>query len=289
MDDAGDGMLTGVRVTRVGGAGHGDGAREWEEKLRGLRASRDSEAIKGGTVLVWDDGGTKLVRKVRCVRGVFDRFKCAIGRGRLARQWDGAVWLREHGFATGVPRALGMGTTEAGRVEVMVLEYVEGETLIDLLADAAGRSGAVEKVAEIAAALAGTIAAMVRAGRFNRDFKPSNLVVTDVDGQVGVAQIDTAAIRGCEARRLDSAPVHMLTCLMLEPTGCGCPPTARQQVRVVRDLIRAWNADSDDDEELSREVEKSGIRLLMEAVAKRVRRHGESRPKDDPRRLRLER
>ncbi|HUQ81549.1 MAG TPA: serine/threonine-protein kinase, partial [Gemmatimonadaceae bacterium] len=63
---------------------------------------------------------------------------------------------------------------ESGAVDVLVLEYIDGQTLGDLLAQAMTRQ---EKL-RIAKAIAGVLVAAHRAGIVHRDLKPENVMLT---------------------------------------------------------------------------------------------------------------
>lgn len=178
-----------------------------------------------------------IVAKVHELRGIAARAKQTLGQSKAHRQWRGAAWLSSHGFATAQPIALCAGTNDAGPCECLVIEALSGWTVLDYLAgidplagdapapdaDAidAGALDAVDEatLAAIASAAGAGIGRMVALKRYNRDHKPSNLIVID-ESPATIAVIDTVAIRPA-----GSAPefdlVSMLKSLVLEPRGLG--------------------------------------------------------------------
>ncbi len=102
------------------------------------------------------------------------------------------------------------------------MERLDGPTLLEAITS--GESSARWQHA-LAAAAADQVSAMVGRGRYNRDHKPSNLVVVVGSGDSGgpiLAVIDCVAIRPC--RRFDfGAMKWMLSCLVIEPMGIGLP------------------------------------------------------------------
>jgi hypothetical protein len=94
----------------------------------------------------------------------------------------------------------------------------------------------------LARALARQLVALTLAGRYNRDHKPSNLIILDSGApDPRPAIIDTVAIKELRPwRRADL--YHMFASLVIEPMGCGCPPRRPLMMRVLvehqRELLR---------------------------------------------------
>lgn len=227
----------------------------------------------------------EVVVKSRLGRGVTEAVKAAAGQGRLARQWRGAAVLKKLGVRTARPFALVRHLGALSASETLIMEALDGRSLLEHLAHRD-----LDPVTERAVAEAvGAQLALFAAGlRYNRDHKPSNLIVSIPPG--GAPQI---AVIDCVAVRL--APIglggveRMLASLVLEPTGCGCPPTPWEMRRVVRAAARAM---------LSRRSATEGTRAappppapgavgalawaLWRAAAEIVEAHGDPTPKINP-------
>ena len=241
-----------------------------------LKSSSESAVASAG---VRKNAPATLLIKARFLT-LADRLKLFVGLSRMQRQWRGAGELRHLDLAVNRPLVHGVSTLAGKGVEVLVTEFLPGTTLLHHLRD---KSLSASDARHISRELARIIVAMVRRGRFNRDFKPSNLIVSEPDdrGARHIAQIDTVAIHRCNPARFDIAPVRMLTCLMLEPIGCGCPPTTRQRLRLLRDVVTAWN-DEHDATELDPEIRRGGIMTLGKLVAAEINAHGDPRPRNNP-------
>ncbi|MGQ0627540.1 MAG: hypothetical protein ACT4PL_05490 [Phycisphaerales bacterium] len=237
-----------------------------------------------------EPGGVgRVVLKAAATGGVLGMVRRALGHSPLDRERRGAGVLGRAGLGTAAVLGHGTCTLQGRGAEFLLMEFVAGATLLEMLTGAGGRASP----RGVCAVVAETIVRMVRAGWFNRDFKPSNLIIIDDEGEGGVGggrsgggalrvvQIDCAGIRRCDPRRLDHAPVRMLTALMLEPTGCGVALPMRARVRMVREVIRAWNEDGTG-EAMPGESRAAGIRMLMRLVEERITRHGDATPRDNP-------
>jgi len=113
--------------------------------------------------------GPVVVKTMRLDR-VKDRLSAIVGRTRLMRQWAGWELLMKAGIAS--PGCFVLFRSKG--VETLVMRRVEGETLLDRIA--AGTPTPRERT-PLADALAGMLNAMRDASVFNRDNKPSNIVI----------------------------------------------------------------------------------------------------------------
>jgi hypothetical protein len=211
----------------------------WSEAL-GADWQRAARTIK-------KDGPASVLRASLLQRDVVVKqwvwrptLKGLFGLDRASRQWRGAQWLEAHGFPTA--RCLVLATSPRANYphhRYLVMEAIEGTTLLEHLAR---HDLTVRQQHTLARALARQLVALTLAGRYNRDHKPSNLIVQNLEsGEPTIAIIDTVAIRKLRPwRRADL--YAMFISLVLEPVGCGCPPRRPLMMRVVvehqRELLR---------------------------------------------------
>ena len=182
-------------------------------------------------------GSDSLIIKVRTTHGILDRLRTRYGRGRLARQAAGAATLESLGILTA--QVLGHGTARlAGAAcELLVMQRLPGVSLLAMMQNSRTPIAFEHAAAD---ALGKQIAQMTMAGWFNRDHKPSNLIVQfDADAAAVIGIIDTVDILPIKPRhKFLSAAVRMLTSLVLEPTGCNCGPRLALRRRVLLAMHR---------------------------------------------------
>lgn len=230
--------------------------------------------------------GLDVVVKVIPLTAAFDRLKAAVGAGRGARHWRAAWRLGAAGERTARPLALARAW-RPGRpgpipCEILVIERLAGRSVLEHLG---GRdlSGAQERA--LARALGAQIGRLARHGLFNRDHKPSNLIVTDADPRgPEVAIIDCVGLRaawraGGAWRRtgVRGLPGHrkraaerMLASLWIEPSGTGCAPRGA--------LVAACVGGCAQEFDLSRVARHE----LWRCAAGIVRAHGDPTPRVRP-------
>jgi hypothetical protein len=184
-----------------------------------IRAIANADWSDGGTLLKdRPDGsvlrrpllGRDLVFKTEPIDTLSRVLQSRAGRSRAHRAWNGARWLIEHELPTATPLALIVGRSGPTRVECLVLESIDGHTLLEQLANETGSP----RTHELADVVGRDIAKLFLAGRFNRDHKPSNLIVDPIEPRVTI--IDTVAIRPI-ASGLEPLE-RMLASLVIEPT-----------------------------------------------------------------------
>lgn len=188
------------------------------------------------------------------------RFRSGISGSKSERHWRGAAWLTRHGIDTASCLAMAHDASIIARCDYLIMEELTGPTVLDVLtrarqrdvggagemghaggdvraedaahggtsAAAAGagrRAVGVREELAIAREVGRQIASMIAHGRFNRDHKPSNLIVVWRGGRAGVAVIDCVAIlplwRGGGA---GGSLERMLASLCIEPLGVGVVP-----------------------------------------------------------------
>lgn len=196
-------------------------------------------------------------------RSTYEKFKMKLGLGRASRHARGTRLLQSCGIPTAAVLASQLTPEQDGAlVQTLILERLPGKTVLQHLADG---DLAPRQQHALARRIALDMAALLRAGYYNRDHKPSNLIVTSTDAaDPRVAVIDTVAIR----RAGDVGAIRMLASLFIEPLGCGVPPRRALAFRVVRTLANEG-------------LGKPYQQLWMYA-GNVIRNHGDARPKVDP-------
>lgn len=155
----------------------------------------------------------EIVVKIHESRSLKDRFRAWTGSTRLRRQRLGAQLLQRAGVATAAPLAAGVGTNSNGECEWLVLESVPGKTLLAALDQASP---------DQAASLARTLGELIRrmlmspSPVFNRDQKPSNIIVADG----GFVIVDTVGVRALSSMPRERAAARMVASALIEPAGC---------------------------------------------------------------------
>lgn len=271
----------GVRTRRLAA---GEDARAWEASIAAfdparaevLKTDRDARVFRA--VL----RGREVVVKVWELRSPWARLKAALGFSRGFRHWHGASWLVRHKVRTARTLALAHQHGPAVR-EWLVMESLPGRSVLEFLA---ADDLSIRRQHVLARTLGAQVALIARRGRFNRDHKPSNLIVTSLsDTACEVAVIDCVAIRrgrGVKARS------RMLASLLIEPMGVACPPRGALIARCAIAESRAWlrsilriHPDAPLTFRLRRAARMMAKRTMTRAAAI-IRAHGDPRPRVDP-------
>ena len=240
-----------------------------------------------------------LVIKVRVPVGIIDRLRTRFGRGRLARQAAGAATLGSLRVVTAEVLGHGTGILGGSQCELLVMQRLPGVSLLAIMQDPRTPTDTEHAVAD---ALGRQIAQMTMAGWFNRDHKPSNLIVQmSDDGTFVIAIIDTVDILPIKPRhKFLPAAVRMLASLILEPTGCNCPPRLTLRRRVLLAMHRElWTlqaasgvitdepSGAADVDTLDAEWESQSTRAVWNmtrgSVAAHLKKHGSATPRVLPR------
>jgi len=251
------------------------GDSSWQTRARHLKADR------GSSVHVADFCGRRVVVKCWSMRGLKRRVQQVISSTRGLRHWAGAVWLSGHGIATASPVALLRGHRAGSPVECLVMEFLDGRSVLEHLGDG-DLSPATEHA--LARCLGVQIHRIVSLGRFNRDHKPSNLIVTSAEADhPEVAIIDCGAIRRRGANR-KAARERMLAMLLIEAIGCRCPPRRTLRLRAALAALGAPGAPIGQPgaSRPDRRTLKRELRGLITAVDDRIARHGDPTPRVNP-------
>ncbi|MBL8762930.1 MAG: hypothetical protein JNM07_01505 [Phycisphaerae bacterium] len=255
-------------------------AAQWPAALARLDLALARTLKNDGDVRVVcaDMLGRPVVVKLWTLRSLPDRLKAMLGASRAHRHWRGGACLLAAGIPTARPIALLRDAAPGSPPRMaLVMEHLSGPTALEALADRARGPRARHDAAR---AVARTTAALVHAGLFNRDHKPSNLILTTRAGTLDAAVIDTVAIRRLPRHQV-WRPLRTLASLVIEPTGVGLPPPRTLIVRVVHEYLRVLFA-----REAGRPVDDAEWRPhvgpIIDRVSRLVRAHGDPTPRVNP-------
>ena len=249
-----------MRIWQLGG---GESRSDWERALAG-GGWRAGEVVKaddrGREVWKVELLGAMVAVKVRAVRGVLDRLRFRLGGTDLTRAHLGAALLTARGFESPRARVLALVRVGGAWFEVLVTDWAEGAPMIQRWCDAdeAERNELAQRAGEL-------IGALSAKGVFNRDAKPSNVVV---DGEV-LSLIDVGGVRLAGEDKVREL-ARMISAQGFEPAGVGERPTVGQMLACVRSACAAAGITG-----LDRCVVVARLRLLIDG-------HGDPMPKDNP-------
>jgi len=278
------------------------------DNVRVVRAHRDEDGGKwaaalaggawlAGSTLLKQDGpgwvrratmmGREVVIKCRDVDSAWSRLKCALGRGKGDRHWWGAAMLAAKRVPTAQVLVLARARIAGRDCELLAMQWVDGPTLLRVMADVhAGVRGAPSVRAQhaIARAVGAQLAQMDLL--FNRDHKPSNLVVTRAAIQAGESRSRIALI-DCEGVRASAinARARMLASLVIEPTGCGVRPRRPVMMRALREWLDAATKEemaAGWESPLTPRERRDVLGRVWRDVARMVARHGDPTPRVNP-------
>lgn len=281
----------GFRVDRLAS---GESAATWIATMQTF-SPPNAELLKvdAGTAVyrsvVTDDQGLprEIVLKAWEVRPGLARLKSMARSSRAWRHWRGASRLLWAGISTARPLAL---LTERGSrgevVEWLAMDWLPGRTLLAAVAEIDALSP--RRRIGVARAVGSQLAAMDAAALFNRDHKPSNLIVTwpeDVKPNGPLASFATAADEPVISI-IDAVAIQrsrdgwrsarrMLASLIIEPTGCGVTISPSTRSRVLSAYIRAQG-------DLPREARRRALRAGWASVDALVKAHGDPTPRVNP-------
>ncbi|MEM1423088.1 MAG: hypothetical protein AAGH64_03695 [Planctomycetota bacterium] len=272
-----------LRIVRVPKRGDERGARlvhalargHWRDGATPLKSSGDAGVF--GCVLA----GEEVVVKTMRIATARDRLRASMGATRLGRQWRGASILEKAGVRAAMPLVLLRGYDDADSiVETLVIERVAGKSLLEHLRD---RDLLYEETRALTESMAVDLEAMwVRA--FNRDHKPSNLVVERTEDGVRAVVVDTVGVRRLRgvASGSNAKLARMLASLWIEALGVGHPPTVREAYRLVCRVCDAPTPKGKKKPGWSRARSFGFARTMWALASDIVREHPDPTPKDSP-------
>lgn len=242
---------------------------DWASACAGFTDGLVLKDHPGGTVWRANLLGRECVLKCLRLEGARRGLQSACHASPAWRHWQQARWLRAHGFSTAETWAIVRGTRDGESVECLVMQHLPGESVLEHMAmgDLPARSQH-----HVAAAVARLACRFVREGRYNRDAKPSNLIVTSLHKTgAHLAVIDCADLRRCP-RDNEAGVVRMLTAAVVEPLGCGCLSGRGVRMRAVYSAA----------ETLDPRNPRRRAKHLWRAVERAVAAHGDPIPRDNP-------
>lgn len=218
------------------------------------------------------------------------RMRSRLGLSPAWAHWRGAAWLHSRGIATARVLALVHERPGPGElVEWMIMDALPGRSLIQILADlhADPRAMPARRQHALARALGRQLAALDKAGRFNRDHKPSNLIVAwpeeipgghDWAGRFSeepvIGIIDCVGLRQSGRERWRGVR-RMLASLIIEPTGCGLSIRKALRLRVLASFLEQQGS-------TPREARRAALRGGWTSVERLVAAHGDPTPRVSP-------
>ncbi len=279
--------------------GWGYAASEWERALGAIdwtkpHAEGGPERLKIKTLAdgtkdatVWRATLTlgkrehEVVLKVEPLDSLRKKIQALLRQTKSFRQWRGADAIESRGFRAARAHAV---LRERG-VEILVIESLCGPNVLEAVADSAWR---IRDQLQLADALGDWTSALCHAGIYNRDHKPSNVIVLR-EPAVTLALVDTVDVdvlskigRFLETdSELDLA--DMLAKLYIEAKGAGHAPRRALWVRVLRSAwLAAYGKDKRAEQHVSWREDRGEVLASIRGLSRSVARHGDPTPKDDP-------
>lgn len=214
--------------------------------------------------------GRDVVIKCRPA-GRNETLKRLVRSTRGDRHWRGAAFLASHGFDTPETILLADALVDRTPSELLLTTFVDAPSLLEHLH---AKDLDVKREHAAARALGQHISALLVAGRYNRDGKPSNLLLMPAGDTFRVVTLDCVAIRRGRSFR---AYKRSLANLLLEPIGTGSRPRLALCARVVRQLTGAPPRDPDE-----RNLWWVDRANSWSKVQEHLAAHGDPTPRVDP-------
>lgn len=209
--------------------------------------------------------GSPIIVKCRRFRGFSSFVRRTFRHSPLQNEIRGLRTLARLNIPTSVPLAYIRGST----CEAIVLRYIPGPTLFEVLA---GPPLTVAREQALCRAVAVEICTLLRAGYFNRDSKPSNLIVVGDFSNPAISIIDAAGIKSSQGHTF--ALRLMLASLYIEPRGTKNTVRNALCMRMLHATVRELGASSQD--------ARRDAHNLWRVVQNHIEYHGDPRPTHDP-------
>jgi hypothetical protein len=226
------------------------------------------QVLAGGGEVLKQDGPARVVAmegvvvKARPTGGPVGWLRAVLGIAKEDREWAGTLVLASAGVRTARAVAIARSGGWSGS-RALLVERLDGPTMLRVL----GQARPLVEERALAAALAGSVGGLWRAGWWNRDAKPSNWIVARLTG--GSAEVAAIDLGGLRRARGGEGWDRMLASLVLEPLGLGILPRRAHLWRCLAGLESARGG--------------GDARRTWRRVAALVAAHGDPRPRIDPR------
>ncbi|MBX3315987.1 MAG: hypothetical protein KF902_03875 [Phycisphaeraceae bacterium] len=243
--------------------------RDWAVGAEVFKQSPHSSVLRS-MVLSRD-----LVLKTRHASGLKALAQSLTQSGREERQWSGSEWLRSIGLSAPHCVAIVAGSRDGAPVRTLITEYVPGHTLLWQIARGLVKEDPESPPSRAIAYETGRgIAQIIKSGRFNRDHKPSNLVVVAAGPPVArISIVDAVAIQPYKPAERAHALARMIASLQIEPAGIGHPIPHTFLKRIVDAIAHEMVGPADAD---------SWSRDMLSSAEQHVQKHGDPTPQHDP-------
>ncbi len=248
--------------------GEGEDRKAWKRALA-ERPWESGELVKrDGERAVWRANmlGSTVAVKVRPARPWWGR----LVPSDLARHIAGERHLRRARIPTPVNHCL----ARLGRTEVLASEWLDGPTVLACLAEA--RDDFRDALLVECGRMIGLLTAK---GLFNRDCKPSNLIVLKSEGPI-IAMIDVGGARRERWMNQEQVCVgcaRMLGALVHEPGGVGAPLESTEIATLVASASHAIG------QSWGWTESRSNTELMLENHLYRlIEAHGDATPRVNP-------
>ncbi|MET9023017.1 Stk1 family PASTA domain-containing Ser/Thr kinase [Actinopolymorpha sp. NPDC004070] len=152
----------------------GDAERTVPRRVLGGRYELHEELGRGGMAVVWAGIDLRLGRRVAVKTMRPEHATDSTFQARFRREAQSAASLNHHSIVAVYDN--GEGELNGVSVPYIVMEYVEGRTLRDILHE--GRPILPERALEVVAEVLDALEYSHRAGIVHRDVKPANVMVT---------------------------------------------------------------------------------------------------------------
>lgn len=261
-------------------------------KIEPLEARRIAEAAGGWVGAIRPPGApadapANVVLKIRPLVSPLSRLKAILGLGRAERHIRGAGLLALAKIPTARTLAGGLLRADGALCEFVAMERLEGQTLLRALLEASTGGIPVKLQHALARAAGHLVAELARNRLFNRDHKPSNIIVMGefsasprTDGtsvplsSPRLALIDPVGVRREWSGNPTGELREMMSKMYIEALGCAVPPRRALCMRALTEIVGYEFRD--------RAVRSRAIREAWTACRRIIESHGDPRPKTNP-------
>ena len=236
-----------------------------------------------------------VVLKFYSHRGPVRRARARLGVASGDRHWAGAALLAAEEVPC--PEMLALVSRRSGpvREDCLIMEKLDGQTLLRWLAEVKGGRVPVSRQHAVARAVGAQVGCILAAGLHNRDHKPSNLIVRFEGERPIVAVADCQGVKRLE-REKSRHTVRMQASLALEAIGTGVLPRRALIAMTLATAVAAYTArrfgkasvehamamDRAERRAILRSLPPGTALAAWPRIAERIAIHGDPTPSVDP-------